>query len=201
MTTPAGIRQYLEKRAARPFRGMDDVIHRIHAGTEDEAALSIKDIQQFDLAPEQGAPDGLVHYLQKRAERPLRGISDDIHTIHAGTEDEATISLADLQAWVAATSADNDAESDGVSLGDLITSIEDEFRISILTIMPSRVDVEPYGETYWLVTEDASGAREIQWLAADRLISEAEGPIASDCPAVFFELVPPTNPEWRTSCR
>lgn len=201
MTTPAGIRQYLEKRAARPFLGMDNIIHRIHAGTEDEAALLITDIQRFHMAPQEGAPEGLVRYLLKRAERPLRGISDEIHTIHAGTEDEAAISLSDLQAWVASANAPDTAESDGVSLGDLITSIEDEFRISILTIMPSRVDVDPYGETYWLVTENESGEREIQWLAGLRLISEAEGPIASDCPGVFFELVPPTNPEWRKSCR
>jgi hypothetical protein len=42
---PDGLRRYVECRAKLPIRGMDDVIHAIHTGTEYEAELRLSDLR------------------------------------------------------------------------------------------------------------------------------------------------------------
>lgn len=39
------VSRYLEMRKAKPLRGLDDSVHRVHAGTEWEADLSLGDLE------------------------------------------------------------------------------------------------------------------------------------------------------------
>lgn len=48
---------YYRHRMARPFRGLDDVIHRIHAGDEHEAAITLSDCKRAAAALSSKDPD------------------------------------------------------------------------------------------------------------------------------------------------
>lgn len=52
------------------------------------------------------------HYVAMRDAMPIRGLSDDIHSIHAGTQWEASLSLTDLRAVVAILAKHKEQEHD-----------------------------------------------------------------------------------------
>lgn len=43
------------------------------------------------------ALEPIMHYIKMREEKPFRGLSDDVHMIHGGTEWEAVLRLSDLR--------------------------------------------------------------------------------------------------------
>jgi hypothetical protein len=61
-------------------------------------------------------------YVRIRKEMPLGGLGEIVHTIHAGTEYEAEISLEDLQTITAAPTPPSNADS-GVS--ELVKAAQD----------------------------------------------------------------------------
>lgn len=89
-------------------------------------------------------------------------------------------------------------ESD-LPLTDIVKWIEEEIGGAVVAIMPSGVEVDPFGETYWVVFEE-DGKRSIEWVVGIKSYSEDSGPSAHDCPLVFLDLVPEVNPKWRKRC-
>jgi len=69
----------------------------------------------------------------------------------------------------------------------------------VLAIMPSVVEVEPIGETYWVVFGYGE-RRSIEWVVGLKSISEESGPVAEDCPPSLFALAPEVNSKWRLKC-
>lgn len=95
----------------------------------------------------------------------------------------------------------DDEFSDEESLSSLVEWLESEFGFGakLVAVMPSSVEVEPYGETYWVIFESPTG-RTINWVVGLKYYPEESGPAALDCPAYFFELVPVKNQRWRSKC-
>lgn len=91
-----------------------------------------------------------------------------------------------------------DDESD-LPLTDLINWIEEEIGGKVVAIMPSGVEIEPIGESYWVIFED-NGKRSIHWIVGIKSYSEGSGPAAVDCPLAFLDLAPVENEEWRKQC-
>jgi hypothetical protein len=91
--------------------------------------------------------------------------------------------------------------SDDESLSSLVEWLESEFGFGakLIAVMPSSMEVEPYGETYWVIFESPTG-RTINWVVGLKYYPEEVGPAALDCPTYFFDLVPVKNQRWRSKC-
>lgn len=94
-----------------------------------------------------------------------------------------------------------DDPSDDESMSSLVEWLESEFGFGakLIAVMPSSIEVEPYGETYWVIFESPTG-RTINWVVGLKYYPEEAGPAALDCPAYFFDLVPVKNQRWRSKC-
>ncbi len=168
-----------------------------------------------ELIPEREHPDGFS--FKVTIETGMRGLARlNVACINESSDQEhnsqgADLSPAECRALahmllstaelVSDASAVPNGEEDesGVPLSDLVEWLEGEFGGKVISVMPSAVEVEPIGETYWVIFE-SDGERSIEWVIGGKSVSEGSGPMAYDCPPAFFDLAQEVNREWRKKC-
>lgn len=167
-----------------------------------------------ELIPEMEDPDGFSFKIT--IETGMLGLARiNVACIDESTDEEENSQGADLSpaecralAHMLLSTAElvseesiapDDDDGFEMPLADLVDWLETEFGGKVISVMPSIVEVDPIGETYWVVFE-SEGKRTIEWIIGAKSVSEGSGPAAHDCPIAFFDLAPEVNLEWRKKC-